>query len=59
MIFVNWLENCDAANRRASGGYAVRPLRWLVSDSADDIRRFLVIPPGDPSNLGPAIEVEH
>jgi hypothetical protein len=37
---------------------AVGPLCQIVSDAKNDVRRYLVIAPGDPANLGPAIQTQ-
>ena len=38
---------------------AVGPLRQVVGEANDEMRRYLVIAPGDPSQVGPAVQVQH
>lgn len=38
---------------------AVGPLRQVVSEADGDMGRYLVISPGDPSHVGPAVQVQH
>lgn len=37
---------------------AVGPLRQLASDATADMRRYLVVAPGDPTAVGPAVQIQ-